>query len=45
MSLKNYIKEKNIYQLSGIIFVCISILPIIPTGAFLSTMTLIYFLD
>ena len=39
ISLKNYIKEKNIYQLSGIIYICISILPIIPTGAFLSTMT------
>ncbi len=39
ISLKNYIKEKNIYQLSSIIFICISILPIIPTGAFLSTMT------
>ena len=38
LSLKNYLKHKNIYQLSGLIFVSVSILPIIPSGAFLSTM-------
>lgn len=36
-SIKNYIKEKNIYQLSGLIYILVSILPILPTGAFLST--------
>ena len=38
LSLKNYLKRKNIYQLSGLIFIFVSILPIIPAGAFLSTM-------
>ncbi len=38
LSLKNYLKQRNIYQLSGIIFIFVSILPIIPAGAFLSTM-------
>lgn len=37
-SFKNYLKQKNIYQLSGLIFIFVSILPIIPAGAFLSTM-------
>ncbi|MBD1166858.1 O-antigen ligase family protein [Pelagibacterales bacterium SAG-MED09] len=39
LSIKNYFKEKNIYQFSAIIFVTLSILPIIPTGSFLSTYT------
>ena len=39
LSLKNYLKFKNIYQLSGVIFVTVSILPIIPSGSFLSTYT------
>ena len=43
VSLKNYIKQKNIYQLSGIIFIFVSILPIIPTGAFFATMTSSFF--
>ena len=38
-SIKNYLKTKNLYQLSGIIFVIISLLPILPTGSFLSTFT------
>ena len=38
LSLKNYLKQRNIYQLSGLIFIFVSILPIIPAGAFLSTM-------
>ena len=33
-SIKNYLKERNIYQLSGIIVVMISILPVIPIGSF-----------
>ncbi len=39
LSLKNYLREKNIYQFSAIIIISISILPIIPTGSFLSTYT------
>ena len=39
LSLKNYIKEKNIYQISGIIFIFVSILPVIPAGSFLATYT------
>jgi len=38
-SIKNYLKEKNIYQLSGIIVVMISILPVIPIGSFFATYT------
>ncbi len=36
-SIKNYLKKRNIYQLSGIIVVIISILPVIPTGSFFAT--------
>ena len=39
LSLKNYLQKKNIYQLSALIFVIISILPVIPTGSFLATYT------
>jgi O-antigen ligase len=39
ISLKNYLRSKNIYQLSGIIFIIVSILPVIPAGAFLATFT------
>ena len=39
ISIKNYLKTKNLYQLSGIIFVIVSLLPILPTGSFLSTFT------
>mgnify|MGYP001298269003 CR=1 FL=1 len=38
ISFKNYLRQKNIYQVSGLIFIFVSILPIIPSGAFLSTM-------
>ena len=38
-SIKNYLKERNIYQLSGIIIVTISILPVIPIGSFFATYT------
>ena len=37
LSIKNYLKFKNIFQLSSIIFIIISILPIIPSGSFLAT--------
>ena len=36
-SFKNFLQYKNIYQLSALIFVLLSILPIIPTGSFLSS--------
>ena len=37
ISFKNYIKNKNVYQLSGIIFIFTSLLPLLPSGSFLST--------
>ena len=37
ISFKSYMQKKNIYQLSALIIVVLSILPIIPTGSFLST--------
>ena len=39
LSLKNYIKKKNTYQLSGLIIILVSILPVIPIGGFLATYT------
>jgi len=38
-SMKNYLIDKNIYQLSSILFILISLLPLVPTGSFLSTYT------
>ena len=38
-SIKNYLKKRNIYQLSGIIVVIISILPVLPIGSFFATYT------
>ena len=37
LSIKSYLLNKNNFQLSGILFVSISILPLIPSGSFLST--------
>jgi O-antigen ligase len=37
LGLKSYIKSKNLYQLSAIIFIIINLLPLLPTGSFLST--------
>ena len=37
LAIKSYLKTKNLYQLSGIIFVITSLLPILPSGSFLST--------
>tara|TARA_B100002019_G_scaffold290108_1_gene307094 strand:- start:1163 stop:2416 length:1254 start_codon:yes stop_codon:yes gene_type:complete len=37
ISLKNYFKNRNIFQLSSIIFVLSSLLPFLPSGSFLST--------
>jgi len=36
-AINRYLKIKNIYQLSSIIFVISSVLPILPSGSFLST--------
>ena len=38
LAIKNYFKSKNLYQLSGIIFVITSLFPIIPSGSFFSTL-------
>ena len=43
LSLKNYLHRKNIYQLSSIIFVIVSILPVLPTGSFLPLILHLYF--
>jgi O-antigen ligase len=37
ISFKNYYKSKNIFQLSSIVFVLSSLLPLLPSGSFLST--------
>ena len=37
ISLRNYLQNKNIFQLSGILFVLSSLLPVLPSGSFLST--------
>tara|TARA_B110000027_G_scaffold119957_1_gene133015 strand:- start:3187 stop:4452 length:1266 start_codon:yes stop_codon:yes gene_type:complete len=36
-SIKSYLLNKNNFQLSGILFVLISVLPLLPSGSFLST--------
>ena len=38
LAIKNYFKSKNLYQISGIIFVITSLFPIIPSGSFFSTL-------
>ena len=39
LGIKSYLKEKNLYQLSSIIFIMITLMPILPSGSFLSTYT------
>ena len=39
LCLKNYLKKKNLYQLSGMLFVIINLLPLLPSGSFFSTYT------
>ena len=39
ISIKSFFKSRNLYQLSGIIFVITSVLPLIPSGSFFSTLT------
>ena len=37
VSFKNYLKNRNIFQLSGIIFIFSTLIPLLPSGSFLST--------
>ena len=37
LSIKNYLKYKNMFQLSGIIYVIFYLTPILPSGSFFST--------
>ena len=37
--LKNYKQDKNLYQLSGMIYVLVSLIPLLPSGSFFSTYT------
>ena len=39
LGIKNYLKEKNLYQLSSIIFIVMTLMPILTSGSFLSTFT------
>ncbi len=39
LGFKNYLKEKNLYQLSSIIFIATTLMPILTSGSFLSTFT------
>ena len=37
LSIKSNLKNKNVFQFSGILFIIFSLLPLIPTGSFFST--------
>ena len=37
ISLKNNLKNKNLFQLSSILYILINLLPLIPSGSFFST--------
>ena len=37
LSIKNFLKYKNMFQLSGILYVIFSLTPILPSGSFFST--------
>tara|TARA_A100001035_G_C27472765_1_gene359611 strand:- start:56 stop:571 length:516 start_codon:yes stop_codon:yes gene_type:complete len=37
--LKNYKKDKNLYQLSGMIYILVALIPLLPSGSFFSTYT------
>jgi O-antigen ligase len=39
LGIKSYLKEKNLYQLSSIIFIMTTLMPILTSGSFLSTYT------
>ena len=36
-AIKNYLKTRNIYQLSALIFILISLIPYLPSGSFYSS--------
>ena len=36
-SIKHYIDSRNLYQLSAILFICITLVPILPSGSFFTT--------
>ena len=37
IGIKNFFKKKNIFQLASILFIITSLMPILPSGSFLST--------
>ena len=37
LSIKNYIKEKNLFNLSGTLFVLCSLIPLLPSGSFFTS--------
>ena len=39
LAISSYLRKKNSFQLSGILFVIVSLIPIIPSGSFFSTFT------
>ena len=39
LAVKDYIKNRNLYQVSAIFYVLISLLPLLPSGSFFSTYT------
>ena len=43
LSIKNYLLYKNPYQLSGILFVISTLIPLLPSGSFFSTYTSVIF--
>ena len=37
LSFESYKKNKNVYQFSGMLFVLINLIPLLPSGSFFST--------
>jgi len=37
--LKSYKKKRNLFQLSGAIYILVSLIPLLPSGSFFSTYT------
>ena len=37
LAINHFIKEKNIFQLSGLLFVMVSLIPILPSGSFFTS--------
>ena len=38
-AFRNYLKTRNLYQLSGMFYVVVTLLPLLPSGSFFSTYT------